>query len=131
MAQKEVEMILLRQLASYLATPVFLVDTAGTLVFYNEAAEHLLGTRFEDTGEMPAAEWGTIFSPTDEQGKPVPAESLPLAIAVRERRGAQRALRIKGLDGVPRMIEVTAVPLIGQASRQIGAIAFFQGKDAS
>jgi hypothetical protein len=30
-----VELILMRQLASYLATPIFLVDADGTLVFYN------------------------------------------------------------------------------------------------
>lgn len=35
MPQKAIELILTRQLASYLAMPIFLVDAAGTLVFYN------------------------------------------------------------------------------------------------
>ncbi len=34
--QQEIEMILARQLASYLVMPIFVVDPAGTLVFYNE-----------------------------------------------------------------------------------------------
>ena len=39
MPQQEIEMILVRQLASYLAMPIFIVDPQGTLVFYNEPAE--------------------------------------------------------------------------------------------
>ena len=36
MSQKEIEVILARQLASYLALPVFIVDLEGTLLFYND-----------------------------------------------------------------------------------------------
>ena len=50
MAQQSVEMILVRQLASYLFVPVLVVDTTGTVVFYNEPAERILGVRFEETG---------------------------------------------------------------------------------
>ena len=60
MAQKAVELILMRQLASCLAVPVFLVDPEGTLLYYNEPAERLLGRRYDETGEMPASEWGTM-----------------------------------------------------------------------
>jgi len=64
MAQKAVELILMRQLASCLAVPVFLVDPEGTLLYYNEPAERLLGRRYDETGEMPASEWATMFTPT-------------------------------------------------------------------
>ena len=43
MAQYPVELILTRQVASQMAMPVFLVDADGTLVFYNEPAERILG----------------------------------------------------------------------------------------
>ena len=46
MAQQSVEMILVRQLASYLFVPLMVVDTTGTVVFYNEPAERILGVRF-------------------------------------------------------------------------------------
>jgi PAS domain-containing protein len=46
MPQLEIEMILMRQLASYLAMPIFIVDPVGNLVFYNEPAESILGRRF-------------------------------------------------------------------------------------
>ena len=123
--QKEIEVILMRQLASYLTTPVFLVDLDGTLLFYNEAAEVILGCRFDEAGEMPVQEWSTRFTPLDEQGVPLPPEALPLVVALAERRPAFRRFRIRGLDGVARDIEVTAFPLIGQAERHLGAVAIF------
>ena len=56
-----IQIILTRQLAGYLSVPTFLVDPNGTLLFYNEPAEVLLGRRFDETGAMPAEEWSTIF----------------------------------------------------------------------
>ena len=35
MAHEEIEVILARQLASYLAMPIFIVDPQGTLLYYN------------------------------------------------------------------------------------------------
>jgi PAS domain-containing protein len=125
MPQQEIEMILVRQLASYLAMPIFIVDPQGTLVFYNEPAELILGRRFEETGEMPSAEWSTIFEPTDEAGKPIAPEDNPLVIALAERRPTHRVLWIRGLDKVRRHLEVTCFPLIGQARRYMGAMAIF------
>jgi PAS domain-containing protein len=125
MSQKEIEVILTRQLASYLAMPVFIVDPQGTLVFYNEPAEMILGLRFDETGEMPAADWGTVFTPRDRTGSPLPPGALPLALALRECRPAHGDFYIRGLDLVLRHIEVTAFPLIGQADRNLGAVALF------
>lgn len=125
MAQREIEVILTRQLASYLAIPIFIVDLEGTLVFYNEPAEAILGRRFEETGAMPASEWTTIFTPVDDAGAPVPPEELPLMIAHAERRPAHSSFWIRGLDNVQRRIEVTAFPLVGMANRYLGAVAMF------
>jgi PAS domain-containing protein len=125
MSQKEIEVILARQLSDYLAMPVFIVDPQGTLIFYNEPAERILGLRFEETGEMPAGEWATVFEPTDEAGQPLNPGRLPLIIALTERRPAHRDMWIRGLDSVLRHIEVTAFPLIGQAERFLGGIALF------
>ena len=125
MAQKEIEVILTRQLASYLAMPIFIVDRDGTLLFFNEPAEAILGKRFEETGEMVAAEWASAFMPTDERGEPLAPETLPLIIALYQRKPAHRSLWIRGLDNVPRHIEATAFPLIGQGGRNLGAVAIF------
>jgi PAS domain-containing protein len=123
--QHDVELIVLRQAASFLATPIFIVDNDGTLVYYNEPAELLLGRRFEEAGEMPASEWGSVFTPTDDAGEPIALERLPLAVTVAERRPATGRFCITGLDGTDHWIEVTALPLIGQSGRHIGSLAVF------
>ena len=122
---KDIEVILARHLASCLAMPIFIVDPVGNLLFYNEPAELILGRRFEETGEMPADEWATAFMPTDDLANPIPPESLPLMIALSERRPAHLRLWIRGLDGSRRHIEVTAFPIIGQAKQFLGALAIF------
>ncbi len=125
MSQRALELILMRQLASYLAVPIFLVDPEGNLLYYNEPAERLLGRRYDETGEMPLAEWASVFTPLDEHGVPLPPDAVPLAVAVRKRHAEHRAMQIRGLDGVERRIAVTAFPLEGQGGRVLGAVAIF------
>jgi PAS domain-containing protein len=121
----EVELILTRELASCLSTPVFVVDIAGTLVYYNEMAEELLGRRFDETGEMADHEWSRVFLPTDDEGNPLGMEDLPLNIALRDGRAAYREFRIEALDGVHRRLQVTAFPIAVRSGRVIGAAALF------
>lgn len=125
MGQHAIEMILAKQLASHLAHAVFLVGPDGSLLYYNEPAERLLGMRFEETGAMPLKEWGTVFAPADDERGPLPPEELPLAVALRERRPTHGDLAIRGLDGVDRRIAVVALPIEGQAGRHLGAMAMF------
>ena len=125
MPQQEIEVILARHLSEYLVMPIFIVNTAGDLIFYNEPAETILGRSYSETGRMPSSEWSTIFNPVDSQGRPIPPEQLPLVIALQERHPAHKIIWIEGLDGISRQIEVTAFPLIGQAERFLGAIAIF------
>src|SRR5437016_1033870 len=109
MTQKEIEVILARHLASYLATPIFIVDPAGNLLYYNEHAEAILGHRFNETGEMPVAEWGTIFRPMDKDGALLATRELPLVMALQQRRPVSGGFWIRGLDNnVLRQIEVFA-----------------------
>ena len=125
MFQKAVELILMRQLASSLAMPIFLVDPAGDLLFYNEPAEQLLGSRYDETGEMSVGQWSSLFTPIGEDGAPLPGEALPLNIALHKHRAAHLAFWIRGLDGVSRKIGATAFPLEGQGGRQLGAVGIF------
>ncbi len=125
MAQHDLELILLRQSASYLATPIFIVDAVGTLLFYNEPAEKILGHRYDEAGPMPVEEWGSVFTPVDDDGNPLAPDDLPLAITVATRQPAHGAFTIRGLDGGLRRIVVTAIPLIGQSGRDLGSLALF------
>ena len=125
MSQQEIEVILARHLAEYLAMPIFIVNPDGDLIFYNEPAEAILGSRYNETGTMPAREWSTVFHPVDQEGNPIPPEDLPLIIALTQHRPAHKIFWIRGLDGAMREIEVSALPLIGQVNRFLGGIAIF------
>lgn len=125
MSQQEIEVILARHLAEYLAMPIFIVNPVGDLIFYNEPAEAILGTRYAETGIMPAAEWATVFHPMDRERSLLPPDELPLMIALLKRHPAHKLFWIEGLDGILREIEVTAFPMVGQADRFLGAIAIF------
>ena len=122
---KELEVILMRNLADCLAMPIFIVNAQGTLLFYNEPAEVLLGQRFEETGELTANQWATAFVPTDHQHRPLPPEKLPLVIALRQKRPCYADFRIRGLDQVERDIQACAFPLVGRTGRFVGAVAIF------
>ena len=128
MATHPVEIILSRQLADYLSVPIFLVDTNGDLIFYNEPAEEFLGKRFEDTGPMSVEEWSTIFKYTDEHGNAVPRQDLPLVKSLTLQEPAQGELWFEGLHGKKYHLSVTSLPLIGEAHRFVGALAIFWEK---
>ncbi|MGH2961634.1 MAG: PAS domain-containing protein [Solirubrobacterales bacterium] len=128
-AQKPLELILARNLLTSLSTPAFLVDHAGMMLFYNEAAGALLGVPFEEAGQMEAEDWGTRFGPFTSDGKPIPLEELPLTIALREGRPAHAALRIRSVRGDEHDIEVSALPIA--AEETTGAMAIFWPVDRS
>ena len=125
MPQQPIELILIRQLAGYLSIPIFVVDAEGTLLFYNEPAELLLGRRFDEAGEMKLGVWSTIFLPKDEHGAPLPVEALPLFVALRQGRPAHRIVQFTGLDGGSKLIEIMAFPVAGLSGRHLGAVAAF------
>ena len=120
-----IELILMRELAGHLATPIFVVKPNGDLLFYNEPAETILGTRFDETGLMPFQAWATAFTPTDDDGVVIPPDELPLAIAVQQQRPAQGVMTILGFDGKHRRLMVAAIPLKGQWGDHLGAMAIF------
>jgi len=125
MPQREVGLILIRQLASGMAVPMLIADETGDLLFFNEPAEMLLGQRFDEIGEMPLDQRRRIFSFRDEQGHPLPDDQPPLVVALRERRPVHRRVWARGFDGIDRELEVTAFPLLGGGGHLIGGVAMF------
>lgn len=113
-----------RGLMSNLTTPAFLVDEAGTLVFFNDAAATLLGLRFEEAGPMAPDDWGGRFEPVAPDGRALPLEELPLAIALNESRPAYSQLQIRSVGGETHDIEAAAFPVVGRGG-QSGALAIF------
>ena len=125
MAAYEIEIILNRQLADCLSIPVFITDTTGNLIFYNEPAEKVLGKRFEETGEMPVEEWATIFNPLDEDGKPLSPDELPLVKTLKDEFPYHKSFKIESLKGEWQNISVTSYPIISREGKFLGAVAIF------
>lgn len=131
MFPKEIEVVLSRQLAENLATPIFIVNPDGDLIFYNEPAGQILGTSYKETGMMPASEWATKFHPVDQNGESLPPEDLPLVVAIQHRRPAHKIFWIIDMEGGLREIEVTALPLIAQEGSIVGGVAIFWERSQS
>ena len=125
MAHKEIELILARQLADCLALPIILVEAGGTLVFYNEPAEKIIGRRFDETGALPPEEWLKLFLITDGKGHPLKPEDRPLMKALTQREPCQSTLWIRGGDHLEHRIHATTLPVIGRGRRFLGAMAIF------
>jgi PAS domain-containing protein len=123
--QKHLVLILARQFASNLATPTVVADDAGTLVFFNEAAEAVIGRRFAEAGEMTYDEWTVEFSPRTLEREPMPPEQRPAGIALEERRAAHARYLVTSIDGVEREVEVTAFPLFAHADEFVGIVVIF------
>jgi PAS domain-containing protein len=122
---KHLVLILAREFASNLATPTALADAQGRLVFYNEAAEEVLGRPFAESQEMDMDEWTASFSPRTHDGEALPPEKRPVRIALSERRASHERFRITSRDGVERDVAVTAFPLFAHVDECVGVVAIF------
>jgi len=125
MAQQPIELILIRQWASYLTVPIFVLGADGNVVYYNEPAEGLLGRAFDEFGEAPFQDYPSMFEITDEHGVPIRPEEFVLSIAMQEHRPAHDRVRYRALDGTLRIVDVTAIPLEGHDEQHLGAVAIF------
>jgi PAS domain-containing protein len=131
-APKSLPLILARELASNLATPMFLMDAQGTLVYFNDAAELLIGRSFAELGEIPSDEFGEVLQLSDAEGAPLRRRDTPAGIAFFQRRPAHRRLGATGYDGVRRIVDATAYPLFGKGDDMHGVVnVFWQASESN
>jgi len=129
--QQEVETILTRRAAARLGAPIFLVDAAGRLLFYNTAAAAILGHPFDEMLRESRMKLYKAFASRDDDGNPIHPDDHPLTIAREERRPVHRRFWIRALDGHERKLACTAIPLIGQCDRLLGAVgAFWEARES-
>jgi hypothetical protein len=122
---KPLPLILARELASNLATAMFLLDARGMLVFYNDAAALIIGKSYGELGEIPAEEFGTLLQLETPDRVPLRRRDTPAGIAFFERRPAHRRLAATGFDGVRRVVDATAYPLFGSTAEMHGVVSVF------
>jgi PAS domain-containing protein len=122
---KPLPLILARELAANLATPMFLLDARGMLVFYNDAAALIIGRSFGDMGEITAEEFITHLAVETPSGERLGRRETPAGIAFFERRPAHKMLAATGYDGVRRLVHATAYPLFGTGGEMHGVVSVF------
>lgn len=124
-AQKPMQLILARQLASSLAMPIVITDTTGVLIYWNEPAEVLLGIRFDESGEVPPSQWRAQFAVTDGDRQPIPQAEWPLVIALTQRQPVSRTIWLGAPNGTWRNLNWTSVPFIAQGGEFLGVQSVF------
>ncbi|MET1019158.1 MAG: PAS domain-containing protein [Microterricola sp.] len=123
--QKSLALIRAREVATNLSMPMVVLDADGGIVFYNAAAEVMLGDTFENAGELSSDEWAAAFAPERRDGTPIPMQELPAGVALLERRPHHLTLFYTGIDEVRREVAITAFPLMGREQELFGAVAIF------
>ena len=123
--QKHLVLILAREFASNLSTPTLIADARGYLVYYNEAAELVVGRRFSEAGEIPLDEWVGAFEPRTVSAEPLPPERRPVRVAFDERRASHLRYLVTSADGVDREIESTAFPLFARTDEFVGIVVIW------
>lgn len=125
MAQFAVEIILLRQWAAHMAIPIYICLADGSLAYYNEPAENLLGRSFAEAQQMPFEQLTELFHAATMEGEPIQPNELPLGVALLRQRPSHMKLRITALDQASRVLEISAFPLTAQGGTHLGAVAMF------
>jgi PAS domain S-box-containing protein len=124
-AAPSLPLILAREFAANVATPLLVLDHEGTLVYFNERAERLIGSTASELCPLAEIDWRQRVSIERLDGTVVPDEHTPSAIARREQRPVHETLVYTGLDGNRRTLEVTATPLLGRGDRLEGVLMLF------
>jgi PAS domain-containing protein len=124
-SEPSLPLILARELAANLATPMFLIDAGGILVFFNEAAELLLGKSYGEIGGITALEFGAMLELENVDGTPMRRRDSPAGVAFYDREPAHRMLLATTLDGARQPFEVTAYPLFGHVGEMHGVLTVF------
>lgn len=118
-------LILARELASNLATPMFLVDDRGMLVFFNDAAELVIGKTFAEHGPIDALEFGAVLDMKTLDGELISRRFSPAGIAFAERRPSHQEMLVTGYDDIERAVQATAYPLVGRNGELHGVMVVF------
>ena len=111
--------IFFRDLVDALPAAVYATDAAGRITYYNEAAATLWGCR----PELGTSEWCGSWRLFWPDGRPLPHEQCPMAVALKEKR------EVRGQDAVAERPDGTRVPFLpfptpifNKAGTLIGAV---------
>jgi PAS domain-containing protein len=106
------------RLAAALPVPIYTIDAAGRITFYNDAAADFWGRR----PQIGASYWSGSWKLYWPDGTPLPHDQCPAAVAVKEKR------TIRGLEAIAERSDGTRVafvphrtPLLDDSGELVGA----------
>lgn len=106
--------------ALLMALPVatYTTDAQGRITFYNQAAAAMWGRQPELGADMWCGSWRLYW----QDGRPMPLEECPMAVALKENRALQGEAWIERVDGSRIPFLAYPSPLRDTAGRLIGAV---------
>lgn len=119
-----VEHILTRNLSEHLLTPVLLLDERGALIFFNEAAERIVGRPHDDLGEV-GTRWPALLHLVDDGGRDAPPERVETLRVLGAREPARHDVRLRVAEGGTESFVVWTLPMIGREGEYLGSILSF------
>ena len=90
------------QLVDSLPAAIYATDAAGKIIYYNDAAAELWGCR----PELGQSEWCGSWKLFWPDGRSMPHDQCPMAVAIKERRP------VRGLEAIAERPDGTRVPFI-------------------
>lgn len=108
-----------RAVLDALPVPVYATDTAGCLTYYNDAAAALWGSR----PALNRSDWRVAWTLYRPDGRPMPQNERPMAIALRERRPLRDIHAIaERPDGTRVSFLASPTPIFDEAGALTGAV---------
>jgi PAS domain S-box-containing protein len=109
----------LRQVLEALPTAVYTTDASGHVNFYNQAAVELSGRQ----PELDADKWCVSWRLYDPDGRPIPHDQCPMAIALKENRPIRgQELVVERPDGTIASVVPYPTPLHDGSGTLVGAV---------
>ena len=108
-----------RDLLNALPTAIYTTDAKGRVTFYNEAAAELAGRR----PVLGVDEWCVTWKLYNPDGSPMPHDSCPMAIALKEGRAVRGAEAIaERPDGSRVWFMPFPTPMLDETGAVVGAV---------
>lgn len=122
MPTEPVELILLRQFATYVTMAMLVISADGGLVFFNDAAAELLDAPLGEWSEMTADEFNDRWRAQVYAEGALNVATLTGATALNDDRPVHMSFDVLRDDAPERRLEATAHPLVGRGGLRLGVV---------
>ena len=125
-AEAERQRALLEGVIAQSGDAIIVADAQGVLRLFNAEAERQHGVPLKEVGPE---EWVKTYGLSDEEGRPLPLERVPLYRALQGEQVRDELLWLQRPDGTRLTVSVTARPLRGPGGTPAGAV--FSARDVA